>query len=341
MSGLMPYERLGIGVRYRHVLFDRGDQFRCAVETAPPDSFLSEVAEPPLHQVQPGRACWREVQCKPWVLLQPCLHFGLFVSPVVIHNQMQRRFPWKFSVQPPQEAQKFLVTVPGHALADNPPIQDIQGCKQRGGTMPLVVMRHGPAASLFDGQPWLGTLQCLDLTLFIHAQDDGLVGGIEIQSHHVSELLGEPPVTGKLEPLRPMGLQAMSGPDTLHRSLADALSLRHATGAPVGRARRFRLSGGVYDPLYLLGAIRHRTTSAGQNRGERIGATLQESLTPEDDGGTADPHLSGDLAIGQSVSSEKGDLRPDRNALRSIMSANPGFQGAPLLNRHCEGANRF
>jgi hypothetical protein len=48
----------------------------------------------------------------------------------------------------------------------------------------------------------LGALQCLDLTLFIHAQDNGLVGGIEVQPHHVGELLGESPVTGELEPLR-------------------------------------------------------------------------------------------------------------------------------------------
>ena len=104
MSGLMPYEGLGIGVRYRHVLFDRGDQFRGAVETSTSDSFLGEVPEPPLDEVKPRRTCRREVEHKPRVLLQPCLHFGLFVSPVVIHNQMHRRPARKLLIQPPQEA---------------------------------------------------------------------------------------------------------------------------------------------------------------------------------------------------------------------------------------------
>jgi len=315
MSGFMPYERLRVGVRCRHVLFDRSDQFRGALETSPPDPFLGEVAEPPLHKVQPGRTCRREVQCEPRVLLQPSFHLGLFVSPIVVHNQMQRRPLRKLPIQPPQEAQKLLVTMPGHALADNLPIQDIQRREQGGGT---------------------GTLECLDLTLFVHAQDDGLVGGIEVQPHHVGELLGESPVTGELEPLRPMGLQTMGGPDTLHGSLADALSLRHATGAPVGRTRWLRLSGGFHNPLHLLGGIRHRTASTGQNRGERIGTTLQKALTPKDDGGTTDARLSGDLNIGETVSSEEGDIRPEDNTLGCIMGANPGFQGSPLLGGHWE-----
>jgi len=334
MSGFMPYERLRVSVRCRHVLFDRSDQFRGALETSPPDPFLGEVAEPPLHKVQPGRTCRREVQCEPRVLLQPSLHLGLFVSPIVVHNQMQRRPLRKLPIQPPQEAQKLLVTMPGHALADNSPIQDIQCREQGGGTMPLVVVGHGSTTSLFHRQSWLRTLECLDLTLFVHAQDNGLVRGIEVQPHHVGELLGESPITGELEPLRPMGLQTMGGPDTLHGSLADALSLRHATGAPVGRTRRLRLSGSFHNPLHLLGGIRHRTASTGQNRGERIGTTLQEALTPKDDGGTTDTRLKGDLNIGQTVSSEEGDIRPEGNTLGRIMGANPGFQGSPLLGGH-------
>jgi hypothetical protein len=90
------------------------------------------------------------------------------------------------------------------------------------------------------------------------------------------------------------------------------------------------LSGGFHNPLHLLGGIRHRTTSARQNRGERIGTTTQEALTPKDDGGTADARLSGDLDIRQTVSGEEGDPSPESNALGRIMGANPGFQDSPL-----------
>ena len=189
------------------------------------------------------------------------------------------------------------------------------------------------------GKPGLGPLEGLDLALFVHAKDDGFVRRIEVQSHHVGELLGEAPVTGELESLRPMGLQAMGGPDTLHGSFADALCPRHATSAPVSRARRLRLSSGFHNPLHPLGGIHHRTASAGQNRGDSFGTTLQEALTPKDDGGTADTCLSCDLDIGQTISGKEGDLRPDDNALGCVMGANPGFQSASLLDRHRERTN--
>ncbi len=173
MSGLMPYEGLGLGVRCCHVVFDCSNQFRGALETSPTGSFLGEVAEPPLHQVQPERTRWRKVQRETRVLLQPYLHPGLFVSPIIVHN-----------------------------------------------------------------------------------------------------------------------------------------------------------------PLHLLGGIRHRTASAGQNRGDSFGTTLQEALTPKDDGGTADARLSCDPGIGQTVSGKESDLRPEGNALVSISHC---LTHAKLLVRHKTG----
>jgi len=339
MNGFMPYEGLGIGVGCRHVVFNCSNQFRGALETSPPDSFLGEVAEPAFHQIQPRSRGRGEVHVKTRVFIQPCLYPGLFVSPIVVHNQMQWHPLRKLPVQSPQEEQKLLVTVLGHALADNSPIQDIQCSEQGGSTMPLVVVGHGSAASFFHGQARLGPLEGLDLTLFVHAKDDGFVRRIEVQPHHVGELLGEATVTGELEPLRPMGLQTMGGPDTLHGSLADALCSCHATSAPMSRTRRLRLSGGFHNPLHLLGGIRHRTASTGQNRGDSFGATLQEALAPKDDGGTAHARLPCDPDIGQTVSGKECDLRPAGNTLGRIMGANPGFQGASLLEGHWERTN--
>jgi hypothetical protein len=79
--------------------------------------------------------------------------------------------------------------------------------------------------------------------------------------------------------------------------------------------------------------------SAGQNRGDSFGTTLQEALTPKDYGGTAYANLSCDPDIGQTVSGKEGDLRPEGNALGRIMGANPGFQGASLLKGYWERTN--
>jgi hypothetical protein len=79
--------------------------------------------------------------------------------------------------------------------------------------------------------------------------------------------------------------------------------------------------------------------SAGQNRGDSFGATLQETLTPKDDGGTADARLSCYPDIGQTVSGKEDDFRPEDNALGRIMGTNPGFQGASLFEGHWERTN--
>ena len=57
--------------------------------------------------------------------------------------------------------------------------------------------------------------------------------------------------------------------------------------------------------------------------------------------GTAAARLSCDPDIGQTVSGKEGDLRPEGNALRRIMGASPGFQGASLLKGHWERTNQF
>ena len=226
----------------------------------------------------------------------------------------------------------------GHALADHPPVQDVEGREQGCSPMPLVVVCHGPAAPLLHGQAGLGALESLDLALLVHAQDHGLVGRVEVQPHHVGELLREPPVLGELETFRPVGLQPMGEPDALHGGLADALGLGHGTGTPVGRPRGPGLCGGLHHHLHSVGSISHSPAPAGGDLGEDIGAAiLQEALAPENDGGAAGAHLSGDLDIGQAVTSEEDNLRPEGNTLWGIVGADPSFQGSSLLGRHREG----
>jgi hypothetical protein len=79
--------------------------------------------------------------------------------------------------------------------------------------------------------------------------------------------------------------------------------------------------------------------SAGQNRSDSFGATLQEALTPKDNGGTTDARFSCDTDIGQTFRGKEDDLRPEGNALGCIVGTNPGFQGASLIKGYWERAN--
>jgi hypothetical protein len=77
-----------------------------------------------------------------------------------------RRLP----VEGPQETQKLLMAVALHALPDHRTGGDIERGKEGSGAMALVVVRHGARSALFHRQPWLGTVERLDLALLVDAQ---------------------------------------------------------------------------------------------------------------------------------------------------------------------------
>src|SRR5436190_16411725 len=98
----------------------------------------------------------------------------MLMGAVVVHHQMQRHGAGKFLVQAPQKFQPLLVSMPGVALTDDPPLQDLQSRKERGRAVTLVVVRHGPATALLQRQTGLRAVQGLDLTLLIYAEHDRL-----------------------------------------------------------------------------------------------------------------------------------------------------------------------
>jgi hypothetical protein len=56
------------------------------------------------------------------------------------------------------------------AMADHRTGGDIERGKQGSGAMALVVVRHGTGSALFHRQPWLGTVERLDLALLVDTQ---------------------------------------------------------------------------------------------------------------------------------------------------------------------------
>jgi hypothetical protein len=66
-----------------------------------------------------------------------------------------------------EKADEFLVPVALHAAPDDLAFEDIQGGEQGGGTMALVVVGHGGAASFFHRQTGLGAIEGLDLALLV------------------------------------------------------------------------------------------------------------------------------------------------------------------------------
>ena len=121
-------------------------QFGEALEYASSEALFREVSEEAFHHVEPGGAGRSEVKMKARMFGQPTLNSGLFVSRVVVHNEMQI-LPWgRLLVNEFQELQPLLMTMPVHLGADDGAIQRVQRGKQGGGTVSFVVMSQGPGS---------------------------------------------------------------------------------------------------------------------------------------------------------------------------------------------------
>jgi hypothetical protein len=121
-DGSGPHERLGIFVPGRQELVDSHLQICHAAEDSTPDGFVIQDAEPTLDQVQPTGTGGDKVKHETRMAFQPSPHMGMFVSPVVIDDQMEPHLTRKFLIESAQKPQELLVPMPLIALADHLPL---------------------------------------------------------------------------------------------------------------------------------------------------------------------------------------------------------------------------
>ena len=98
---------------------------------------------------------------------QPGQYRGMFVGGVVVEDDVDRLAGRDVAFDGIEKADEFDMAVTLHAAADDGAVEHAEGGEQGGGAVPLVIMRHGLAASGFDRQPGLGAIERLDLAFFI------------------------------------------------------------------------------------------------------------------------------------------------------------------------------
>ena len=128
-----------------------------------------------------------------------------------------------------------LHVLPGHGA-----VEDVEGGKQRGGTVPLVIVRHGSAAALFPGQAGLSAVKGLNLALFVDGQNERMCGRRHIKPNDILKLFNELGVFREFELPEPVAAQAVAAPNALHRTRRNATSLGHRGCGPVRHLARRR-----------------------------------------------------------------------------------------------------
>ena len=155
--------------------------------------------------------------------------------------------------------------VPGHACMDDMACGDVQGRKEGGGAVALVVVRHGAGSALLQREAGLGAVQSLDLALLVEGEDHGVVRRVHVDAYHVVELLDEAGIAGKLEAPDLMRLESVLAPDPPDGHMVDSQGLAHQPTGPVGRllGRRIFASRLLDDLLLDLAGDRAGSAGAG------------------------------------------------------------------------------
>ncbi len=86
-----------------------------------------------------------------WSLSQRC-NRRAFVGGVVVHDQVKGEFGRRVLSDGFEKLHKLLGAMTRQAFADDLAVEHVEGGKECGGAVALVVMGHGGDAALFHGQ---------------------------------------------------------------------------------------------------------------------------------------------------------------------------------------------
>ncbi len=150
---------------------------------------------------------WGEVHVEARVAFQPALDQRVFVSGVVIDDQLNGSVFLRQFVNDARETQPFLMAMAIVARRDNAPIERIERGEQSRCSVPLIVMGHRAATTFLERQTRLNAVQGLYLALLIDAQNYRMLGWIQIEADNVGELLGKLRIGAHFESARQMGLR--------------------------------------------------------------------------------------------------------------------------------------
>ncbi len=253
-----PDERVCVGVPFGRVAFDSLDELRHLAERIAPNRLAGEDIEPDLHLIEPRSIRGSVVKVKSGTPCQPSLDLGMLMRGVVVDDEMNIEVSGHVGLDVAQELEELLVTMTGLALGHHFPGGDVQGGKQGGGAVPLVVVRNPFHVSQSQGQHGLTSFQRLDLALLVHAQHQGVLGGIQVQADDIPYFVDKERIGGKLEALVSMGLQTIRAPNAMNRVLGQAGFFAHGAHRPLCFVFGLGLQGLVYHLGYLLVRDRSR-----------------------------------------------------------------------------------
>ena len=171
----------------------------------------------------------------------------------VVHDQMQIEVRRRLGIDALQETDELLMAMTWQTVPDDTTIEHAECREQCRSAVAFVIVCHRTATTTFYRKAGLGAIQCLDLRFLVYAQDERLVRRIQVQPHHIVELLDEMLVPAQLESLDEMRFQIVLFPDAADSRFAHSLRFCHSARTPVRRIRRSRVQCGLDNLLHFPG----------------------------------------------------------------------------------------
>jgi len=136
-------------------------------EDAAPDALAGHLGEEAFHGIEPGPGGRGEVEDSARVAGEPGFDLGMLVGGVIGEDGVDHFAGRDGALDGVEKADEFLVGMALHAAPVHDAVERVEGGKQSGGAMPLVVVRHRSAFTGLERQTRLGTIKRLDLRFLI------------------------------------------------------------------------------------------------------------------------------------------------------------------------------
>ena len=297
---------------------DGGPKFANRSEDAALQTLPGQFRKISLYGIEPGAGCGREVEEEPLVAGEPGQNGGMLVSGIVVENDMDGLSGWNLGIDRIEEAYELLMAVALHAAADHLALQNVERREERRRAVALVIMGHGAGAPLLHGKPGLGTVERLDLALLVERKHDGMGRRIDIEPHHVAQLLHELRIVGEFELLDLVGLKPVCAPDAKDRAGADAASLGHHHAGPVASLPQRLARCQRHDARGHLRAERRNARGPRLVAQQARNTLLHEPFLPAPDAGLGLACLPHDLVGPDTVRRKQHDLGTPDMLLRRV-----------------------
>src|SRR5579872_1348315 len=254
---------------------------------------------------------------------------------------MDRQSAGRAALDPLQKAEKFLMAMTWHTVAQHLTAQHVQGCEQGRSSMAGVIMRLPLGDPRTQGQNRLGTIQGLDLALLIHAQHQSFLWRIQVQADDVVQLVKEPGIGAQLEALYAMRLQTMCLPDAIDSRRTHPLGSGQHAHAPMRRSRGFAVQSGVHNRLFFLPRQAPLTSRSRRIFQQPLQSGPFKTLAPAQHRRSTGAQLCRQAVVGHPVGRTQHDADTKCDLLWGGSRPHKTFQQLPLFPTEMQWLGSF